>query len=103
MLNLASLAYVWLCVVMKRRDKILRGSIALLLAEGGALVVGRGNCPLGPLQRNLGDQVPLFELVLPPRVAKAAIPTLAVVSVAGLAGLVARAPSHRRARTSVSP
>jgi hypothetical protein len=46
--------------------------------------------------------VPFFELVLPPRAAKAAIPVLAVVSVAGIAalvlvrpGLVVRAPATR--------
>ena len=61
-----------------------------LSVEGAALVVGRGNCPLGPLQGRLGDPIPLFELMLPPRAAKAAIPVLAVVAVAGLIALSAR-------------
>ena len=55
-----------------------------------ALVIGRGNCPLGPLQSRAGDPVPLFELVLPPRAAKAAIPILAAVAVAGLALVAGR-------------
>jgi hypothetical protein len=57
-----------------------------------ALVIGRGNCPLGPFQARLGDPVPLFELVLPARAAKAAIPILAVVTIAGMAALVLRPP-----------
>jgi hypothetical protein len=55
------------------------------MIEGAALAVGRGKCPLGPLQAKLGDPVPLFELVLPPRGAKAAVPVLAAASVAGIA------------------
>ena len=83
--SLSSLAYVWVSAVTRRRDRLLAGSVAVLSFEAAALVVGRGNCPFGPAQARLGDPVPLFELVLPPRAAKAAIPVLAVVSVAGLA------------------
>jgi hypothetical protein len=79
-------------VALRRRDRWVWASAAFLLVEGGALVVGRGNCPIGPLQEEWGDPVPFFELVLPPRAAKAAIPVLFSVSVAGIAGLVIRAP-----------
>jgi hypothetical protein len=48
---------------------------------------------MGPLQRRLGDPVPFFELVLPPRAAKAAIPILAAVSVVGIALVVVRKPA----------
>ena len=61
--------------------------------------MGRGNCPLGPFQARLGDPVPLFELVLSPRAAKAAIPVLAAVAVAGIAALLILPPAdteHRR-------
>jgi len=67
--------------------------VSALLLEGAALVAGRGNCPMGPFQRQLGDPVPMFEWVLPPRAAKAAIPFLATVSLAGLLALVARRPA----------
>ncbi|HYI23380.1 MAG TPA: hypothetical protein VEX62_12195 [Candidatus Limnocylindrales bacterium] len=84
-LNLAALGWVWLSAVRRRRDPLLAASVALLVSEGVALVVGRGNCPFGPFQRSLGDPVPMFEWVLPPRAAKAAIPVLAAVSVVGMA------------------
>jgi len=90
--SLSSLAYVWLSAVMRRRDRRLAASLAVLSFEAAALVVGRGNCPFGPLQAQLGDPVPLFELVLPPRAAKAAIPILTVVSVVGLLAAAARGP-----------
>ena len=91
-LSLSSLAYVWLSALTRRRDRRLAGSLAVLAFEAGALVVGRGDCPFGPAQARLGDPVPLFELALSPRAAKAAIPVLTVVSVFGLLGVAARAP-----------
>ncbi|MET0908446.1 MAG: hypothetical protein ABWZ99_03175 [Ilumatobacteraceae bacterium] len=90
LVDLAGLGYVWTCALVRRRDRILRFSVAALVVEGTALVIGRGNCPLGPLQRRLGDSTPLFELVLPPRAARAAVPLLAAISVAGLALLAVR-------------
>jgi hypothetical protein len=89
--GLASLGYVWACVVTRRRDRLLGGSVAFLFLEGAALVVGRGNCPMGPAQTAWGDPVPFFELVLPPRAAKAAIPILAGASLVGLGALGLRA------------
>ena len=64
----------------RRRSPALWASVGFLLVEGGALVVGRGNCPVGRLQESWGDPVPFFELLLPPRAAKAAVPVLAAVS-----------------------
>jgi hypothetical protein len=90
--SMASLGYVWLAALGRRRDRSLAASAMFLSLEGVALIAGRGDCPFGPFQRRLGDPVPLFELVLPPRAAKAAIPVLAVVSLAGLAAAAIRGP-----------
>jgi hypothetical protein len=90
--QLGCLGYMWACVVFRRRNRVLWASVAFLSAEGAALVVGRGNCPVGPAQAAWGDPVPFFELVLPPRGAKAAIPVLTAVSIAAIAGLVLRRP-----------
>ena len=89
---LRALAHIWVCAVTRRRDRWLWAGVAFLLVQGVALLVGRGDCPFGPFQRRLGDPVPMFELVLPPRAAKAAIPVLLVVTLAGLATLVLRPP-----------
>lgn len=82
--SLVALADVWRAAV--RRDVGRRPVLgaAWLLLEGAALLAGRGDCPAGPFQRRLGDPVPMFELVLRPRAAKAAIPVLTIVSVAGI-------------------
>ena len=57
-------------------------------------MVGRGNCPFGPFQARLGDPVPLFELVLPPRAAKAAVPVLTVITLAGMVAVALRPPGE---------
>jgi hypothetical protein len=91
--ELGALAEVWRSALLRRRSRYLWPSMAFLLMQGAALVVGRGNCPFGPFQRQLGDPVPMFELVLPPRAAKAAIPVLFTVAVAGMVAVLLRPPS----------
>jgi hypothetical protein len=83
--ELSCLGYVWTCAITRRRDRLLRGAIGILAVEGAGLVIGRGDCPLGPLQQRLGDPVPLFDLVLPPAWARRAVPILAGISGVGIA------------------
>jgi len=90
--ELACLGYVWLSALTGRRDTILGACLGFLVVQGGALVVGGGNCPIGPAQAAWGDPVPFFELILPRRAAKAAIPVLAVVALAGIAAVALLPP-----------
>lgn len=90
--QLACLGYIWRSAVTRRRSRGLWGSVAFLVVEGAALAIGQGDCPVGPLQEEWGDPVPFFELLLPRRAAKAAVPVLAVVSLAGIGALVLRRP-----------
>lgn len=87
---LTAIAYIWFCALTGRRTPLLRAAIAALAAEGALVAVNHGDCPLGPLGDRIGDETPLFELVLPPRAAKAAIPVLGLVASAGVALLAAR-------------
>jgi hypothetical protein len=90
--QLVALAEVWMGAIKRREDRRVWGSALFLLLQGLGLVVGRGDCPMGGRQAEWGDPVPFFELVLPPRAAKAAVPTLAFVAIAGLALVVVRRP-----------
>jgi hypothetical protein len=94
--GLASLAYIWFCAATRRRDRALLASVAFLSVEGVGLLIGGGDCPMGNVQAQMGDPVPFFELVLPPRAAKAAVPILAWASVAGIIAVVLRGPARRR-------
>jgi hypothetical protein len=88
--QLLAIAYVWWCALSGRRDRLLRIAVATLIGEGVLVTANRGDCPLGGLQDRLGDPVPLFELVLSPRAAKRAVPTLGAITAMGLALLVVR-------------
>jgi len=94
--GLASLGYIWACAVTRRRDRRLWASIAFLSLEGAGLIAGGGDCPMGPLQERMGDPVPFFELVLPPRAAKTAVPILAAASIAGFVAVALRRPIRSR-------
>jgi hypothetical protein len=94
--GLGSLVYIWLCALTGRRDQLLGAALATRSAQAVVLVIGRGDCPLGPLQERLGDPDPLFELVLPRRAAKAAIPVLVIVALGGVAIVAFRSRSKDR-------
>jgi hypothetical protein len=98
--GMGSLGYIWYSASVRRRGRLLGLCMAFLSIEGIALLIGRGDCPFGPLQARLGDPVPLFELVLPARAAKAAIPILTVASVVGMVAAVARSGQWPPPKTS---
>jgi len=56
------------------------------------VAINRGDCPLGPLGNRLGDEAPLFELVLPARAAKLAVPILGAIAGSGAVLLAVRRP-----------
>jgi hypothetical protein len=87
---LGSIGYVWWCALAGRRGRWLRPALGALVGEGVLVVANGGNCPLGPLGDRIGDPVPLFELVLSPRAARRAVPTLGAVTALGVAILAAR-------------
>ncbi len=96
--GMSAFGYLWMCVLTGRRDRGLAASIGFLLTEGAALLVGHGDCPMGPRQEEWGDPVPFFELLLPPRAAKAAVPILAWTSALGIALIVLRGPRRSASR-----
>jgi hypothetical protein len=89
---LAAILDVWLCALTGRRDRTLHLAVSALVTEGAIVAANHGDCPLGPLQQRLGDSVPLFELLLSPKAARRAVPTLGLVTGAGLLLLVPRHP-----------
>ncbi len=87
---LFSIAYVWWCAITGRRDRLLWYLVGALVAEGVTVAANHGDCPLGPLGDRVGDPIPLFELVLPARAAKRAVPVLGGVAAAGIGVLLGR-------------
>jgi hypothetical protein len=93
--QLTALATIYGAVARGRRSPRVWVSAGFLVLEGGGLLIGRGDCPMGRIQEQWGDPKPFFELVLPPRAAKAAVPVLAVIAGAALLALVVRSPGLR--------
>ena len=85
--QLAGLAEIWRAAITRRRGRRTDAAVALLVLEGAGLAIGHGNCPAAPLQAKCGDPVPFFELLLPPRAAKAAVPVLFAISLMALVAL----------------
>jgi hypothetical protein len=92
--ELSCLGYLWFCALTRRRGRLLSTAVAVLLGEGVALVAA-GECPLGRFQRRQGDDLPMFELWLGPRLARFTIPASTAIAIAGLAVLLARPPKTR--------
>ena len=90
LLFLACIAALYLGAWRGRADAPTLAALAALGLECGLVLLSGGNCPLGPALRRLGDDTPFFELFLPPRAAKAAVPVLGAVAVIGAALLAAR-------------
>ena len=87
---LTCVGLLWVGAIRGRADALTLAALAALAAEGALVLAAAGNCPLGPLWRRLGDETPFFELLLPPRLAKAVFPVLTAVCAAGVLLLAAR-------------
>lgn len=87
--ELGCLVYLWFCVVTHRRNRSLKIASCILSGEGVALVVANG-CPLGIIQRRVGDDVSMFETWFGLRMAPLAIPTFTIGTLAALVLLRSR-------------
>ncbi|RJR15015.1 hypothetical protein C4579_03025 [Candidatus Microgenomates bacterium] len=85
------IGYIYYAAITATIDLFLGIAIFSLCLEGFLVfVLNKGHCPLAPLQAKLNDPVPFFNLFLPDRLAKKAIPFFTVVMVLGLLFLVLR-------------
>lgn len=89
--ELACLCQLWLCAIRRRRSPWLGWAVCVLGGEAAALVIGKG-CPFGILQRRAGDDVPMFELWLGPKLAPFVVPGFTLLCLGGLALLLVRPP-----------
>jgi hypothetical protein len=80
----ACIAYVYRAAVRRRVDRLAYVAVAAIAVEGIAITAGRGDCPLGHLHRRYGDEKAFFELILPERAAKLAVPVLGVIASLGI-------------------
>lgn len=89
------IVYVYYAAVRRRRGQLLYGSIAALVVEGAVVAANGGDCPLGRVHRRYGDDRDFFELFMPKRFSKRAVPVLGAVTVAGAVLALTRRPADR--------
>ena len=80
---LICIAYIYYAGVTNRKGLLAYLAIASVLVEGVIVTLNRGDCPLAGIHRRYGDNLAFFELFLPKRAAKLAIPFLGLVSAIG--------------------
>ena len=83
---------IWASAPRRRRSRRLWAGVAFLCVREGRSSSATESARSGKCRPSGVIRVPFFELVLPPRAAKAAVPVLAVVSVAGIVALALRRP-----------
>lgn len=63
-------------------------AVASIVVEGVVVSLNHGDCPLGKLHNQFGDQKAFFELFVPSAVAKRAVPFFGLVSAVGILALL---------------
>lgn len=85
------LGYLYYSIVSGSYDELLKIAVISLGVEG-ILVFGfnRGDCPLIHIQKRVHDNKPFFELLLPKKLAKLAIPIFALLTLIPVIFIVAK-------------
>jgi len=81
---LACITYIYYAGFTNQISAWAYVAVASLLLEGLVVGLNHGDCPLGVVHRKFGDQKAFFELFLPKRLAKTAVPVLGMVAGAGI-------------------
>lgn len=87
---IACMLYVYYCFFVNIENKLLYIAIISLLVEGLIIFLNKSECPLGIMHRKFGDALAFFELFLPKKIAKNAIPYFSVITILGFVLLFAR-------------
>ena len=84
LLFITCIIFVYYCALTRLASPWLYPAIILLLIEGIALWMNKGNCPLEPIHLRYGDDKGFFGLFLPAKLLPYVIPGLAVIAAVGL-------------------
>ncbi len=87
---LTCIGYVYYAALRQRGGRLLFGAIGALTIEGAVFLSNGGDCPLGAVHRRYGDDRDFFELLMPRRFSKRAVPVLGVVTITGVILALAR-------------
>ncbi|HEY5625207.1 MAG TPA: hypothetical protein VIT93_01830 [Dehalococcoidia bacterium] len=80
----ACIGYVYYAALTRRSGRLLWGAIGALAVEGVVVVSNGGDCPLGAVHHRYGDERDFFELIMPRRLSRRAVPVLGVIAITGV-------------------
>lgn len=85
------LLYLYYAVLFSKIDSFLLIAVISLGIEGFLVfVVNKGDCPLIHIQRRIGDNTPFFNIFLPAKMAKKAVPFFSNITCIGVVLLIIR-------------
>ena len=82
---LACIAFVYYAAIADVNSPLAFAAAGALVLEGAVVALNGGDCPLGGIHRRYGDEKAFFELLMPPKAAKLAVPVLGTVTALGIA------------------
>ena len=83
LLFIACIIFIYYCAITRLASPWLYPATIILLIEGIAVGLNKGDCPLGPIHLRYGDDKGFFGLFLPARILPYVIPGLAVIAAVG--------------------
>ena len=75
---------IYYSALRRKRGALLYAATGALVVEGAVVMANGGDCPLGGIHRRYGDDRDFFELFMPRRLSKRAVPVLGTVAVCGI-------------------
>ncbi len=81
---LSCIFYIYYSGITNKVGFLTYIAIGLIILEGAVVSLNGGNCPLGAVHHKYGDDKAFFELFLPIKVAKKAVPFLGIVAAIGV-------------------
>lgn len=81
---LTCIIYIYYAGITNQKTTLAYIAVAFIFIEGLVVSLNKGVCPMGPLHKMFGDQKTFFELFLPKKVAKKAVPFLGIIAAIGV-------------------
>lgn len=87
---LSCIGCIYYSAVTGRPNRLLLPAIAAVAAEGAIVLTNGGKCPMGRVHHRYGDDRDFFELFVPYRYSRHAVPVLGGVTALGIFVALAR-------------
>ncbi len=84
------IGYLYYALIAGRTDWTVWAAVILLIAEGAAMALNGGRCPLAFLHERYGDDKGFFDLWVPPKLLPLVVPFLTALTTIAVLWLLAK-------------